>query len=58
MPLDPTMLDLDNLNPTINRPAASNKLSNILIISIVAATAIIAAGVYFYNNKTNDVQAS
>lgn len=58
MPLDPTMLDLDNLNPTINRPTASNKGSNFLFISIIAATAIIAAGVYFYNNNTNDVQAN
>ncbi len=59
MPLDPTILDLDNLNPTINPVTSINKRSSLLVLSLIVTTIIITAGVYFYkNNNINNAEAN
>jgi hypothetical protein len=56
MPLDPTILDLDNLNPIIKPVASTNKNKKLLLFSLIITTALIAAGLYLYNNNLNDAQ--
>jgi hypothetical protein len=59
MPLDPTILDLDNLNPTIKSVTSTNKRNSLLILSLIVTTVIITAGVYFYkNNYIDNAQAN
>jgi hypothetical protein len=56
MPLDPTILDLDNLNPIIRPIASTSKNKKLLLFSLIITTALIAAGLYLYNNNLNDAQ--
>lgn len=56
MPLDPTVLDLDNLNPIRKPAASSNKNNKLLLFSFIITTALIAAGLYLYNKNLNDAQ--
>lgn len=56
MPLDPTILDLDNLNPIIQPIASTSKNNKLLLFSLIITTALIAAGLYLYNNNLNDAQ--
>lgn len=56
MPLDPTILDLDNLNPIIHPIASTSKNNKLLLFSLIITTALIAAGLYLYNNNLNDAQ--
>lgn len=58
MPLDPTILDLDNLNKTINPTASTNNRSNFVLISLIVSAVIIASGLYLYNNKIYDTQTN
>jgi hypothetical protein len=51
MPLDPTIMDLDNLNPINSTSAASNKYFKAVLFALCATTAIVAIGYYFYEKK-------
>jgi hypothetical protein len=51
MPLDPTLMDLDNLNPINSPSAASNKYVKVILFALCATTAIVAIGYYFYEKK-------
>jgi hypothetical protein len=57
MPLDPTLMDLDNLNPINSTSAASNKYVKAILFSLSAITAIVAIGFYFYEKKHVNVKS-
>lgn len=51
MPLDPTILDLDNLNPTNSPANTSNKYIKVVLFTLCATTALVAVGLYFYQSN-------
>ncbi len=54
MPLDPTKIDLENLNPFTPPITPTNKSAKVVLFTLFVTTVLVAAGLYLYNNNLNN----